>query len=174
MRPILIFIVAFSSLPQATNAFVPTLPSSNNVYSPSIITEMDDYENTFATIEQYHQISCSPSTTHHQRSIVTKLNNKKKKVIKKKRGTGGGGFAGALKDLQMKSFRYSGTIQPGVQTPQKVVAEGDVIALPDYAGDGIVSLKYFCQEIFHSACFLYEFPMLFFSFLFMFIYLLIL
>eukprot|EP00594_Rhizosolenia_setigera_P002261 CAMPEP_0178953388 /NCGR_PEP_ID=MMETSP0789-20121207/8390_1 /TAXON_ID=3005 /ORGANISM="Rhizosolenia setigera, Strain CCMP 1694" /LENGTH=431 /DNA_ID=CAMNT_0020634639 /DNA_START=52 /DNA_END=1347 /DNA_ORIENTATION=+ len=137
MRPILISIVAFSSLPQATNAFVPTLPSSNNVYSPSIITEMDDYENTFATIDQYHQISYSPSTTHHQRSIVTKLNNKKKKVIKKKRGTGGGGFAGALKDLQMKSFRYSGTIKPGVQTPQKVVAEGDVITLPDYAGDGI-------------------------------------
>jgi len=98
---------------------------------------MDDYENTFATIDQYHQISYSPSTTHHQRSIVTKLNNKKKKVIKKKRGTGGGGFAGALKDLQMKSFRYSGTIKPGVQTPQKVVAEGDVITLPDYAGDGI-------------------------------------
>jgi hypothetical protein len=46
------------------------------------------------------------------------------------------GFAGALRDLQLASFTYAGTIRPGKQSPQKTV--GNDIPKPDYSQDGMV------------------------------------
>jgi len=69
---------------------------------------------------------------------------KKKKSGGKKSGGGGGGkgFGAALKSLQQNAFNYAGSITPGKQSPQRVVdGESLGIAIPDYAGDGIVSFR---------------------------------
>jgi len=50
------------------------------------------------------------------------------------------GFAGALRSLQLNTFAYAGTIQPGNQSPQKVV-DIPSIMLPDYALDGVPKKK---------------------------------
>jgi len=65
---------------------------------------------------------------------------------KKKKGGGGGtssktkarpqGFGAALRELQKHTFRYSGSVQPGVQTPQRIV-DDPAIMCPDYASDGV-------------------------------------
>lgn len=52
------------------------------------------------------------------------------------------GFAGALRDLQLASFPYAGSITPGQKSPQKVVVE-EGIMIPDYAQDGMV--RYMCR-----------------------------
>lgn len=40
-----------------------------------------------------------------------------------------------MKDLQSRNFKYSGSVRPGNQTPQKIVSDSDVVR-PDYADDG--------------------------------------
>ena len=68
------------------------------------------------------------------------MQEKKKKVIKTKKNLKAKpkGFAAALRDLQMNTFKYSGSITPGTQTSQKIVTDPNVVC-PDYAEDGIVS-----------------------------------
>jgi hypothetical protein len=49
------------------------------------------------------------------------------------------GFAGALRDLQLASFSYAGSIRPGTQSPQKTVnSSSGILTLPDYSQDGMV------------------------------------
>lgn len=62
----------------------------------------------------------------------------KKKTIKTKKNLKAKpkGFAAALMDLQMNTFKYSGTVIPGTQTPQKIVTDSNIMC-PDYAEDGI-------------------------------------
>jgi len=67
---------------------------------------------------------------------LVKLHNKKKgaktaRNVKAKPK----GFAGALRDLQMNTFPYTGTVKPGTQTPQRVVDDPGIMR-PNYANDG--------------------------------------
>jgi len=66
---------------------------------------------------------------------TTRLYNKRAK--KKGNRSKPQGFAGALRDLQIASFAYAGSVKPGNQSPQKVVVE-EGITIPDYAVDGMV------------------------------------
>ena len=66
------------------------------------------------------------------------MNKKKKKPTKKKSSGGAKGFASALRDLRDSTFQYAGSIQPGVQSQQKVVTDPNIMK-PDYAEDGFVS-----------------------------------
>jgi hypothetical protein len=45
------------------------------------------------------------------------------------------GFAGALRELQMQTFQYSGDVRPGIQSPQRIVDDPKIV-VPDYADDG--------------------------------------
>jgi len=63
----------------------------------------------------------------------------RKSSAKKRAGATSKGFAGALKNLQVESFKYAGSIKPGKQSPQKIVVDENIM-LPDYAKDGLVSL----------------------------------
>jgi len=79
-----------------------------------------------------HAISAEESTT----ALFKKRSSIKKKGDKPKTK----GFAGALRELQRNSFPYAGTIQPGVQSPQKIVVDESIMK-PDYAIDGIPKTK---------------------------------
>ena len=69
--------------------------------------------------------------------------NKSKKKSGKSASSSGGGFGGALNRLKLDKFNYAGDIQPGVQTPQKVVVD-EAIMKPDYAMDGTV--RFLCLD----------------------------
>ena len=45
------------------------------------------------------------------------------------------GFAGALRDIQMQTFPYSGSVRPGKQSPKRTISDPKIM-LPDYALDG--------------------------------------
>jgi len=45
------------------------------------------------------------------------------------------GFAGALRNLQMQTFQFSGEVRPGKQSPQRIVTDPKIV-VPDYAADG--------------------------------------
>lgn len=68
------------------------------------------------------------------------MNKKKKKPTKKTSSGGAKGFASALRDLRDSTFQYAGSIQPGVQSPQKVVTDPNIMK-PDYAVDGFPKTK---------------------------------
>lgn len=86
---------------------------------------------TSRCIERVHQI---PTELYMNRK--KKITNTKKKKSK----TGSQGFARAVRDLQSSSFKYAGSVKPGIQSKQKVVID-DSIQLPDYALDGIPKNK---------------------------------
>lgn len=50
------------------------------------------------------------------------------------------GFGAAIRQLQMDSFPYAGSIRPGKQSPQRVVMEEGVVK-PDYWQDGMVRIR---------------------------------
>ena len=50
------------------------------------------------------------------------------------------GFAGAIRDMQLQTFNYAGSVRPGKQTPQRIVVD-KAIEKPDYHQDGIVSVS---------------------------------
>ena len=58
------------------------------------------------------------------------------------------GFGAAIRQLQMDSFPYAGSIRPGKQSPQRVVLEEGVVK-PDYWQDGMVrvALQYMCVPL---------------------------
>lgn len=67
------------------------------------------------------------------------MHNNNNEKSKKKRGSGGGGgFAGALQELQAKTFPYAGILRPGKQTKQRVVLDESIIK-PDYWQSGTPS-----------------------------------
>lgn len=75
---------------------------------------------------------------HDTPSKLSMHNNKKKKKSKSKRtskSSGGHGFGASA------SFSYAGSIRPGSISPQRIVAEGDVTSIPDYALDGVPKAK---------------------------------
>lgn len=78
-----------------------------------------------------------PTTTTTQLHMQ---NKRSKKNTLKSKPKAGGGFAGALRELQVASFPYAGSIRPGNQSPQKLVTEPGIV-LPDYANDGMVCTK---------------------------------
>lgn len=82
-------------------------------------------------------LSVSPTPVHSTTGPLF-MNKKKKKTKKKSSGGGAKGFASALRDLRESTFQYAGSIQPGVQSPQKVVTDPNIMK-PDYAVDGFVS-----------------------------------
>lgn len=60
-----------------------------------------------------------------------------KKQGKKTSGKSGAkGFGSPVADSQTPSFPYAGSIRPGVQSPQRVVVDKNIV-LPDYALDGV-------------------------------------
>jgi len=59
-----------------------------------------------------------------------------KKPIKKRIRSNPKGFAGALRDLQLSTFQYTGSVKAGKQSPQRAVDDRNIM-LPDYAKDGI-------------------------------------
>ena len=73
------------------------------------------------------------------------MNKKKKGKSKggggKAKSSGGKGFGAApavaaLQNLVNPTFQYAGTVVPGVQSPQRVVTEPNIMK-PDYADDGM-------------------------------------
>ena len=70
-----------------------------------------------------------PSTT--TTALFDKKSTKKPLRAKPK------GFAGALRELQLTTFSYAGSIRPGTQSPQKQVTVEGIIK-PDYSDDGVV------------------------------------
>lgn len=80
----------------------------------------------------------SPSATSLSGSSTQLFMNKKSSKVKKKGNRAKPkGFAGALRELQTATFNYAGDIRPGNQSPQKVVSADEVLAIPDYAEDGM-------------------------------------
>ena len=75
---------------------------------------------------QYH-FQHPPTTT----ALFDKKSSKKPLRAKPK------GFAGALRELQLTTFPYAGSIRPGTQSPQKKVTVEGMIK-PDYSDDGVV------------------------------------
>ena len=63
--------------------------------------------------------------------------NKKKSKSKSKPAATKKGFAGALRDIQMQRFEYTGTVLPGKQSPKRTVPTNAGITFPDYSADGI-------------------------------------
>ncbi len=47
------------------------------------------------------------------------------------------GFGAAIRQLQLETFPYAGSVRPGKQSPQRVVVEEGVVK-PDYWDDGVV------------------------------------
>jgi hypothetical protein len=89
----------------------------------------------FQTHNHHSTFSVSSPTTTELR-----MNNKRSssnKTSKPKRAKPKG-FAGALRDLQLASFSYAGSIRPGTQSPQKTVEDRGDIMKPDYSDDGTV------------------------------------
>ena len=74
-------------------------------------------------------LSTAPTAT---RLYDKKSTNKKSAARAKPKG-----FAGALRDLQLTTFKYAGAIRPGTQSPQKRV-DVETIVKPDYSDDGVV------------------------------------
>jgi len=77
-------------------------------------------------------LSTAPTAT---RLYDKKSTNKKSAARAKPKG-----FAGALRDLQLTTFKYAGAIRPGTQSPQKRV-DVETIVKPDYSDDGVPKSK---------------------------------
>lgn len=123
-------------------------------------------------------------TTTFSSSTALNMQNKNNKSSKKQPSRAKPkGFAGALRDLQLASFSYSGTIRPGKQSPQKIVNAD--IPKPDYSQDGMVRVSlciyilYVCMPLYvycvctihttrhvlvhmHSSCTVHSFLLLLF------------
>lgn len=90
-----------------------------------------------------HQLQSSQRqiiTTYgkQRRHNLLRLNEKKQKKTSRparKVKSKPKGFAGALRDLQIQSFKYAGEVRPGKQSDQRVVTDPRIIP-PDYASDG--------------------------------------
>lgn len=103
-------LLSFCLFISTSHAFVVVLPSFTQ--TPSLLTT-----------------TSTATTLYHNKR---KANKKTKQNRSKPKG-----FAGALRDLQLASFSYAGTVKPGQQSPQKVVVEEGILQ-PDYAKDGTV------------------------------------
>ena len=57
---------------------------------------------------------------------------KKKKAVVRPKSQG---FGTSIREIQNQTFKYTGSIRPGTQSPQKVVTDSTIM-LPDYALDG--------------------------------------
>eukprot|EP00591_Stephanopyxis_turris_P003533 CAMPEP_0195520678 /NCGR_PEP_ID=MMETSP0794_2-20130614/17413_1 /TAXON_ID=515487 /ORGANISM="Stephanopyxis turris, Strain CCMP 815" /LENGTH=418 /DNA_ID=CAMNT_0040650089 /DNA_START=38 /DNA_END=1294 /DNA_ORIENTATION=+ len=122
-------ILSFITLLETSSAFSPRL---------SPLTSKTTEGNSLLSISS-DDICGAPSIQIRpdlfDRTMVS-LNNKKGAKVKKKGSRAKPkGFAGALRDLQMNAFKYTGDVRPGTQSPQRVVNE-DGIMRPDYADDG--------------------------------------
>jgi hypothetical protein len=90
-------------------------------------------------LSTFHTSSTSPCC-FATAALMTSLSMKKSSGSSSNKGplrSKPQGFASALRDLQLASFPYAGTIRPGKQTPQRIVTHSNILK-PDYADDGIV------------------------------------
>jgi hypothetical protein len=89
------------------------------------------------TTHAFVLVGPTKTTTFSSSTALNMQNNKNNKSSRSKPSRAKPkGFAGALRDLQLASFSYSGTIRPGKQSPQKIVNAD--IPKPDYSQDGMV------------------------------------
>jgi hypothetical protein len=88
------------------------------------------------TTHAFVLVGPTKTTTFSSSTALNMQNNKNKSSRSKPSRAKPKGFAGALRDLQLASFSYSGTIRPGKQSPQKIVNAD--IPKPDYSQDGMV------------------------------------
>lgn len=56
------------------------------------------------------------------------------------------GFGAAIRQLQLDTFPYAGSVRPGKQSPQRIVVEEGVVK-PDYWDDGVVRKIYINLEV---------------------------
>lgn len=66
-----------------------------------------------------------------RRNVELHMNKKKRQVRSTPKG-----FGGAIRDLQLNTFRFAGSVKAGKQTPQRTVKDPS-IKIPDYAMDGV-------------------------------------
>mmetsp|Transcript_4687 Transcript_4687/g.4435 ORF Transcript_4687/g.4435 Transcript_4687/m.4435 type:complete len:413 (-) Transcript_4687:115-1353(-) len=111
---------------------IATLSSCLTVLALSSIT---------STTNAFLVVTKAPDTTGLTTAGPLFMNKKKttKKSSTKKKNVGKG-FASAIRDLRVSTFQYAGSIQPGVQSPQRIVTDENIMQ-PDYAKDGLPKNK---------------------------------
>ena len=147
---ILLFVASNGLL--LADAFAP-LPTSVFGTPPALTAETISESGPNLDLTRQFQKHAGASIGVGRTSV--QMQEKKKKVIRTKKNmkTKPKGFAAALRDLQMNTFQYSGTVRPGNQTPQRTVTDPNII-VPDYAEDGMVRIFSSLQDSFsHSVIF---------------------
>ena len=130
------FVLGYALLMTMVGFFLPSSLSVDGFMNPGVVRRKRSAPSNYAATTTTTRIIEAESTT------ALAMHNKKRSSSKSKskassgsKGFGGGGGGSATLDPIFARFPFAGSIRPGKQSPQRVVASSDIV-LPDYALDG--------------------------------------